>query len=125
MTQEDLWHDTLEDALRAIVDALGGPKRVAGQMWPSKTTADAQRRLLHCLDSEREQKFALSEFVWLFVQGRAVGCHTAATFLMQVAGYTDPVPLEPEDERAALQREFVDATKVQERIVKRMEALAR
>lgn len=36
-------------------------------------------------------------------------------------GYTDPQPIEPEDERARLQREFINAQRGLEALAKRME----
>lgn len=125
MTQNQLWHDSFEDALRAVLEAAGGPKAVASEMWPSKPFAEAHRRLLHCLDPERDQKLSLDELRWLIAKGREVGCHTAMAFLARDCGYTDPVPVDPEDERAELQRAFLASMKAQKDILKRMEALAK
>lgn len=125
MTQNQLWHDTFEDALRAILDAAGGPKKVAADLWPSKSLSDAHRRLLHCLDPERDQKLSLDELVWLMAKGREVGCHTAMAYIARACGYADSVPVDPEDERAELQRAFLESVKAQKDILKRMEALAR
>ena len=36
--------------------------------------------------------------------------HILAAYEMREAGYGEPQPVEPEDERAALQRDFVRAT---------------
>lgn len=53
MEQDRLWHDSLEDALTALVYALGGPKQVAADLWPSKSDRVRHNRILHCLDAER------------------------------------------------------------------------
>jgi len=42
-------------------------------------------------------------------------------FLAREAGYADPQPVEPEDERAKLQREYIEATKAMQRLAGRME----
>ena len=95
MTQDPLWHDTIYDALRALVDALGGPKRVAGALWPARDLAEAQRYLLKCLDADRGEKLGLEEFIWLLRQGREAGCHVAAEFLGQACLYTvQPVDMD-------------------------------
>jgi hypothetical protein len=49
--------------------------------------------------------------------------HTGMTHIARACGYADPQPVDPEDARAALQREFVQAVKAQEQILKRLEAL--
>jgi hypothetical protein len=41
--------------------------------------------------------------------------------LARETGYTDPQPVEPEDERAKLQREFINAQRGFEALAKRME----
>ena len=43
------------------------------------------------------------------------------TFLAREAGYQDPVAIEPEDERAKLMREFVEAQRALAGMAKRME----
>jgi hypothetical protein len=40
-------------------------------------------------------------------------------------GYADPVPIEPEDERAALQRQFIESTANLLKMAARIEELAR
>jgi hypothetical protein len=44
--------------------------------------------------------------------GRERGCHVGMTFLASECGYAPPQPIEPEDERAQLQREYIDAVKL-------------
>lgn len=87
MTQQPLWHDTVFDAVRALVDALGGPKRVAAQMWPTRDLGEGHRYLLKCLDQDRPEKLGLDEFVWLMRTGRAAGCHVLAEWLAQACMY--------------------------------------
>lgn len=119
-TQPALWHDTLSDALRDVVHALGGPKVVASDLWPSKDPADAARLLNKCLDPERAEKLALEEIEWLIVRSRAANVHLAMAYLAMKAGYADPKPIEPEDERAELMREFIEKAQVLEHLGKRL-----
>jgi hypothetical protein len=123
MIQDDLWHDSLEDALRSVVEAVGGPKVVANAIWPSKSVIDAARLLNHCLDSERPEKLALEDLVVISRMGRESGFHTVMAFLSKALGYQDPQPVEPEDERAALERQFIESVEVQRRILDRIEKL--
>lgn len=96
--QQALWHDTIYDALRALIDGLGGPKRVAATLWPAREVGDGQRYLLKCLDSERPEKLGLEEFVWLMRAGREAGCHVLADHLAQACLYeirpADPAVIE-------------------------------
>lgn len=119
--QQDLWHDTLEDAIRSAVDALGGPKRVGAMLWPSKRITDAARLLSHCLETDRAEKLSLGEVELIGRLAHDVGCHTVATYLMRAWGYQDPQPVEPRDEMAELQRQFVRSVEDQKAILRRLE----
>ena len=99
--QQPLWHDTIHDALRALVDALGGPKRVAGELWAGRELGDAQRYLLKCLDTDRSEKLGLDEFVWLLRRGREAGCHVVAEYLAGACLY-ELRPVDPAAREADL-----------------------
>ena len=120
--QQALWHDTVEDALRDIVAALGGPKTVGHSLWPGKSIAEAARYLNHCLDPERAEKLSLGELLWLLREGRQKEVHTAAAFIAQHCGYKWEV-VNPEDQRAKLQREFVESVKQLGRIQKQIDRI--
>ena len=102
--QTSLWHDTVYDAVRALVDALGGPKRVAADLWPAREAADAQRYLLKCLDEDRPEKLGLDEFVWLMRRGREAGCHVLADWLAQACLY-ELRPVDPAAREADIARQ--------------------
>ena len=123
MDQQELWHDTIHDAIRAAVDALGGPKSVASELWPTKRLEDGRRYLLHCLDSERPEKLGMDELLLIGRKAREAGCHTIMHFLAQEWGYTIPTTVEPEDQMAELQREYIAMVKAQELLAKRMEKI--
>lgn len=122
MTQEPLWHDTPEDALRSVVDGIGGLKRAGSALWPGKEPGDAGRHLSRCLDPERPEKLALGDVVLILQWGRKRGIHTGMSYLAQQSGY-HARPVEPEDERAVLQREYIEAAKTITKISQRMEQL--
>lgn len=104
--QPSLLHDTIEEALGDVLHALGGPKAVAAELWPSKNLQDGARYLRHCLNEDRAEKLALHEVMWLLKAGARAGCHVAMHFINRECGYAKPEPVNPEDEKAKLQREF-------------------
>lgn len=124
MRQEDLWHESIEDALRSIVEATGGPKATASEMWPTKRIADAARHLNHCLDIERPEKLSLSEVMFIARRGRDSEVHTLMHYLATELGYETPRPVDPRDEHARMQAEFKQTVELQEKILRHMERLA-
>jgi len=122
MDQKPLWHDSLEDALRDVIYALG-PKKAAGDLWPDKDPTHGVRALHHALDPERAEKLSISEIVWLLREGSMNSHHMAMAHLSAVCGYRPPEPTTPEDERAQLQREFIEAKKEFSRLAARIERL--
>lgn len=119
--QPELWTESLEDALRDAVIACGGPKRIAATLWPAKTITDAARLLNHCLDPERAEKLSLGEIVLICRFGKKVGCHTPMHYLAQTLGYQTPAPVDPEDEKARLQREYIEAVHELQRLTRKIE----
>ena len=119
--QSQLFYDTYEDALRDTVTALGGLKKAGNMLWPAMAVDEAGRKLSHCLNADKREKLCPNEVALLRREARKVGCHILAAFEMRDAGYSDPVPVEPEDEQAALRREYVEAVKAMAVMTKRME----
>ncbi len=122
MSQEPLFHERIEDAIAAVADRLGR-KRVACRLWPDKSERDAHNLFDACLNPERRERFSPSQLVFVAKLGREAGLHAIMEFLARDLGYTDPQPLEPEDERAKLQREFIEASKHMARMADRLERL--
>lgn len=112
LSQPALFHETLNDALRELVQALGGAKKVGATMRPEKTVAEAARWLLDCLNADRREKLDPDQVLWLLRQGRTIGCHVALNYLCAESGYAPPAPAEPADELTQLQREYIAAVKV-------------
>jgi len=104
--QNPLFVESLEEALTQVVGALGGAKTVGLVLWPEKSCRDAHTYLLACLNPERKEHLTGAQIMLLLRRGREARCHAAMQYLSRECGYADPVPLEPEDERARLQREF-------------------
>lgn len=123
MNAPSLFHDSVEDALREVIQALGGAKKVGASLKPDKPVDEAARWVLDSLNIDRRERFDPSQVVWLLREGRRIGCHAAANFLMRESGYADPSPIEPEDERARLEREFIAAVKVMSGMADRLARL--
>jgi hypothetical protein len=123
MNQESLFHEDIWQALRDCVSALGGSKKVGVILRPELDAQTAGRWLLDCLNPERNDKLCLEQFLLILREARKVGCHAGMTFVTRDAGYSDPQPIEPEDARAALQREFNESVKRLENMAQRMARL--
>lgn len=123
MTTPALFHESMNDALREVVQALGGNKAVGMKMRPEKGADIAGRWVSDCLNASRDERFDPDQVLWLLRAGREIGCHAGANYLMREAGYADPTPIEPEDERARLQREFTVAVNALPVLVDRLARL--
>ena len=114
--QQQLWHDTIYDSVGAAVDAIGGSKVVAHTLWPAKNIIDGSKYLRHCLNEDRNEKISLDEFVLIWRLSRNKGCHTIAQYIANTCFYNF-TPIEPEDRKAELQREFNKNLGVQKNIL--------
>lgn len=121
MTQEALFYEDIDDALSEVIRACGGAKVVSSKLWPEKTPDAAHRLLLACLNEHRPERLSPEHVLLLLKMGRACGCHAGMNFIARDTGYDDPKPVEPEDERARLQREFIEAQKAMQMLAGRME----
>ena len=122
MDQPALFHESLYDALKDCVRAIGKPCEVGKAMRPEKSSDEARIWLNNCLNPDRPEKLDPEQVLWLLREARKVNCHAAIAYINRECGYADPQPIEPEDERAALQREFVETGKTLRNLLTRMEA---
>lgn len=110
MEQQPLFFEDIYAALRHVVQSLGKPKDVGPAIFPHKEDPEAAGRLLSdCLNENREARLNPEQLILLMRLGRDKGCHTAIDYICTAAGYTKPVPIEPDDEKAALQKQFIQA----------------
>lgn len=121
MSQQSLFHEDIWQALRDCVSALGGSKEVGVKLRPELDAQTAGRWLLDCLNPERKEKLCIEQMLLILRESRKAHCHAGLTFINRDCGYGDPMPIEPEDERALLQREFVAMGKAMTGLFKRME----
>jgi len=115
--------ESLNSVLVEVVKALGGSKQVGPLLWPEKTPDAAQRLLLDCLNEDRPAHLTPDHLHMLLRMARAKGVHVAFEYLAASLGYAPPVPIEPRDEVAELQRQFVAATQTMAALAARMESL--
>ena len=123
MGQQALFYERIEDALATVINECGGRKKFATEIWPNKPQRDAHNLLDACLNPERREKFAPHDLLYILKRGREIGCHAAMQFLCDEAGYGKPVPVNPEDEKAQLQRQVIEAAQVVRSAVDRLERL--
>ena len=119
--QIPLFVEDYNEAIRAAVQALGGFKRVGAELKPDLAADAAGRWLADCINPDKREILPPSSLAFIRRKARENGCHVLAAYEAQDAGYAPPVAIEPEDERAALMREFVQAGKGFSGLVARME----
>jgi hypothetical protein len=116
--------ESLNDALIACVRAAGGSAIVGPKLWPEKPRDAAQRALLDCLNEDRPAKLSPEQVLLVLRLARAKGYHEGMNFIAADLGYGTPVPIEPRDEAAELQRQFIESVRLQQALVERMERAA-
>lgn len=121
VAQAELFHEDLYGAVRSLVATLGGAKVIGARLFPDLTPDAAARRLLDCLNTDRPHQFTLTQLLALLRWGREAGHHDAMNYLADEAGYDRPNPIHPEDARAELQRQFIDAVNRAEQLGKRLQ----
>lgn len=130
MQQQDLWHETLSDAVAALVHALkdergrSGLKIVGTMLWPSMPADAAGRKLAHCLDPERAEKLSFDELELLLRRAREQGVHDVAAWMGSALAYELRV-VTVEDQRDELMRQFTSAMRVADTLARRLEGLPR
>lgn len=115
--------ESLNEALVACVKACGGSKQVAPMLWPEKPTEAAQRLLLDCLNDDRAAHLSPDHVMLVLKLARAKGCHAGFYYMADTLGYSQPAPIEPRDELADLQRQFIASQKAMGAMLQRMEQL--
>lgn len=121
--QSTLFHETPYEALKDCVRALGGTKKVASMMRPEKTIDAAATWLNDCLNEGRRDKLDFDQVLWILLEAKKIGCHSAMNYICNFAGY-QAAPIEPQDEMAELQRNFIESTKHLSRMAERIEQLS-
>lgn len=123
MEQIPLYHEDVYEAIRTAVQALGGSKKVGSTLWPDKLPDKAGELLNNCLNHTRPEKLDPEQVVYLIGQAQKIGVHSIVNFIGTTCNYSF-TPIEPEDEKAELQKQFIESMKIQKALIERMEALS-
>lgn len=103
--QKELWHDNLDDATKAAVDAAGGIKAVSGKLWPATDPDSAATKLRACLNPDHAQKFSLGEWLMIGKLSREAGDNSIMMFLgRELANEVKPITLGAAKKQARKQR---------------------
>lgn len=119
--QLQLVHENVYELVRSLVAALGGPKVVGPRLFPQKSTDSAARYVADCLNPNRDHDMGIEAFLTLLRWAREGGVHFGMYWISDEAGYTRPSPIEPEDARADLQRQFLAGVEDLKQLAKRLE----
>ncbi len=110
--QADLpFYDGPEEALKAAVQHLGGPKVVGALLWPDKSPDSARTRLLDCLNTSRAERLDMTEAMFILRKAKEKGFHTAFAWLAGEVGYEAPRPLTSDAEVDRLTTVIDNATR--------------
>lgn len=124
MTQQPLFCEDIYEALRTIGQAYGGSKKIGAYLWPDKPIEKASELWANCLNRTRPEKLDPEQVIAVLKIGRQIGCHAGIYFIDNHCGYKSD-PIEPEDEKALLQRLYIQSVEAQKELVRRMEALSK
>lgn len=115
--------ETINDALIQAVKDLGGSKIVGPMLWPELLIDQAQKKLLDCLNPERPHHLTPEQASLILRKAKEAGKHGAMEFVCSYIGYSNPTPIEPKDEKAQLQKDFIAYAKSMAVMLARMEKL--
>lgn len=116
--------ETWNDALIECVKAAGGSAIVGRKVFPEKSPEAAQRALLDCLNEDRPAKLSPDQVKLILRLARDKGFHGGIGFLLADLGYAPTTPIEPKDEIAELQRQYIETAGHMTDLAARMEQMA-
>lgn len=114
-----------DDALSGAVMALGGWKKVGCLLRPELAIKPdiAAQWMRDCLNSERRERLNPHQVFLLMRLAKESGYHATKHWLDAELGYEAGRPLDPKDEQAQLQRDFIAAVQASKRIAERLDKL--
>ncbi len=115
--------EDIDDALRDVVRDMGGTKVVGHWLRPDLAPDAAGAWLKDCLNSERREKLSPRQLMAILRRAHDAGHHHLMEFIANDSGYSTQ-PIEPRDELAELQRQFIAAVGASKHIADRIERLA-
>jgi hypothetical protein len=127
MDQASLFFESWEEALQDDVRGLGGYKEVGRLLFPEiLDTAAAGRTLADKLNSNRRERLSdKQERLIIRLAAQKRGYSAALAFLCDDTSHERTKPLNPLDETAELQRQYIASVQLQAKLAERMERLTR
>lgn len=121
MQTEMPFYESAEEALKACVSALGGAKVVGAALFPDKTIDNARDYLLACLNHDRPEKLSYSQIIYIFAKAKDAGFHAGFNYFAGACQYA-ATPVDPEDEKLHLQRDYVNAVQHISKLTEKLQA---
>jgi hypothetical protein len=115
--------ENINDALQAIVKALGGYKRVGPMLRPELEEA-AGNWLRDCLNPSRREKLSPEQVMLVLRKAREAGYHAGMSFIAFDVGYK-ATPVDPQTQEAELQERFIAAVEHLQGIQSNMQRIQR
>ena len=117
--------ESMNEALIECIKAAGGSALVGAKLWPEKAPSAAQRTLLDCLNEDRPAKLDPEQVLFVLRLARERGCHAGMSYLARTLSYSEPIPIEPKDERDDLRRQVLEMGKALQAALGRIEKIDR
>ena len=114
-------NETIFEAIADDLKVLGGPKVAAGIFFPAKTPDRGADTLRAWCSASRAEEPSADELFLLIEKARARAGYSEVARYMEQRLNCRIEFLSPEDERARLQRQFVDAVAAVQSLAKRLE----
>lgn len=115
--------NSINSMLIECVKASGGSKKVGEILWPEKSISEAQKLLLACLNEDRPEKLSPDQAFLIERLAKNAGCHVAIEYRCKSLSYSIPTPIEPEDEKAVLMREFINAQRAMTQLAEKINGI--
>lgn len=115
MSQAEMpFFDSPNEATKFAIQSSGKTyKQVGAALWPQKTPEQASTLLANALNDNRKEELDSSEHIF-------IGKYCQRFYWLYHAciesDHTIPTPITPEDRKADLQRQYIEAAKAVERI---------
>lgn len=123
MNSMPLFMEDIYDALKAAVQAIGGPKIAASRLWPHKPAEQAKKELNDALNRDNPRKLDNEEFLAVLRMAKEAGFHQAKHWIDSELGY-DPTPVaDPVIQKDRLADELARAIVALENVTRAAERL--
>ena len=121
MQQEQLFFESVNDALVYTVQAMGGYKKVGCDLRKDKTVDGATSWLRDCLNPGRDARLEPDQVEALARMGREAGCHAYMQYMAQSLSYGAPTPLAKADVASAAMAQMITLSRQMKAVVEQLE----